>query len=222
VCVQLVVADTGKGIPEEDLLRVCEPFESSAGLGLGLAMVRRLVESMEGTFRLESQVGAGTKAIMTFPLERVVEGGRLLEPAAEVSAEPASDRARILVVEDNAINQKVALGFLKMIGCDTATADNGQQGIEALQGEEFDLVLMDCMMPVLDGYKATTSVRAGAAGEEHTSIPIIALTADDSPGARQACLKAGMDDYLTKPLRAERLRALLRIWLPPALRPAAE
>ena len=130
--------------------------------------------------------------------------------------------ARILVVEDNIVNQRVAVGFLKMISCEFETANNGLEAILRLSEEDFDLILMDCMMPEVDGYEATRRIRGGDSGESMMRIPIVALTADDSPDARQNCLRAGMDDYMTKPVRIERLRAMLRIWLPPGLRPAAE
>jgi len=234
--IQLSVSDTGCGIAEEDLARVCEAFERAngpeeEGLGLGLTVVRRLVEMMGGAFGLESRLGEGSTAILSFPLEAPVGEGAscpLSEAPGGVSDQgdprAAAPRtvARVLVVEDNEVNQKVAQGFLKMLGCEAVVAGNGQQALKHLAQGDFDLLLMDCMMPELDGYETTKCIRDGEAGEAYSSAPIIALTADDSPGARQNCLRAGMDDYMTKPVRIERLRSMLRIWLPPALRPPAE
>jgi len=221
----LSVTDEGAGIAPEDLARVVEPFQRMSdgeddGVGLGLTIVRRLAEIMGGSFELTSVVDEGSAATLRFPYMAMSDEASEPEVEEIVAAPPAT--ARVLVVEDNDVNQKVALGFLKMIGCESATAKNGLEGIEALANGAFDLVLMDCMMPELDGYEATSRIRSGAAGEGQAKVPIIALTADDSAGARQNCLRAGMDDYMTKPVRIDRLRAMLRIWLPPSLRPSAE
>ena len=215
------VEDTGVGIPPEDVDRVCEAFEcgdssSESGLGLGLTVVQRLVEMMGGSFVLTSTVGRGTRAEIRFSYNSISTMG---DAPNQVTADGLPVRARVLIVEDNEVNQKVALGFLKMIGCDTDVAWNGLQAIEQLSNSEFDLVLMDCMMPELDGYEATRRIRDGAAGEVRTKTPIIALTADDSPGARQNCLRSGMDDYMTKPVRVDKLREMLGIWLPVGMRP---
>ena len=220
--VQLEVTDTGAGIPAENLTRVCQAFESSdgaGGLGLGLALVRRLVECMGGTFQLESEVGKGTTARIGFPMDQAISPEAQVAAGAEVADNEGV--ARVLVAEDNEVNQRVAVGFLKMIGCEVEVADNGLEAISRLEQADFDLVLMDCMMPELDGYETTKSIRGGQAGEAYSSIPIIALTADDSPGARQNCLRAGMDDYMTKPVQIDLLRSALRTWLPPSLRPPA-
>ncbi|MFT6040701.1 MAG: signal transduction histidine kinase/CheY-like chemotaxis protein [Gammaproteobacteria bacterium] len=219
------VQDTGAGIAPENVDRVCEAFEcgdSSSGsgtsLGLGLTVVQRLVEMMGGSFHLTSTVDRGTRAEISFSYNSISATG---DAPTQVTADGLPVRARILVVEDNEVNQKVALGFLKMIGCDTDVAWNGLEAIERLTNSEYDLVLMDCMMPELDGYEGTRRIRDGAAGEARTKTPIIALTADDSPGARQNCLRAGMDDYMTKPVRIDTLRGMLRIWLPAGLRPGS-
>ena len=216
------VQDTGMGIATEDVDRVCEAFECGdtshqPGLGLGLTVVRRLVELMDGSFRLTSVVAQGSRATIRFPYNLFSAEGDA--PGGHPS-NGVSPRAKVLVVEDNAVNQKVALGFLRMIGCDTEVAWNGLQAIEQLSSADYDLVLMDCMMPELDGYEATRRIRDGAAGEVRAKTPIIALTADDSPGARQNCLRSGMDDYMTKPVRVDKLRTMLRIWLPAEVRPS--
>ena len=221
--VQLSVTDTGVGIAPENLTRACQAFESSgreAGRGMGLALVRRLVDLMGGTFRLDSELGRGTSVQVSFPLDRAIAPEVKEATAAETDV--GTEVAQVLVAEDNEVNQKVAEGFLKMIGCEVEVAENGLAVIERLGKGEYDLVLMDCMMPELNGYETTKHIRRGQAGEANASIPIIAMTADGSSGARQSCLRAGMDDYLTKPVRIDRLRAMLRTWLPPSLRPPAE
>jgi len=113
---------------------------------------------------------------------------------------------RILLVEDNKVNQKVALALMSKLGYASVAADNGQQALEVLAGADFDLVIMDLQMPVLDGLEATRKIRAGEAGWRNRDIPIIAMTAQASRHDRQACLNAGMNGYMAKPISSERLR----------------
>jgi len=132
------------------------------------------------------------------------------------SAWPAT--ARILVAEDNKINQALVSGLLEEFGLSFSLCDNGQQALECLstavsQQRPFSLVLMDCQMPVLDGFSASQAIRAGDAGAGNTSLPIIALTANAMAGDREKCLQAGMDDYLSKPIDPDVLEELLRKWL---------
>jgi len=117
----------------------------------------------------------------------------------------------ILVVEDNAVNQEVALGMLNKIGFQAEVADNGQEGVDALEAGNFDLVLMDCQMPVLDGYAATGKIRKREGNGHRT--PIIALTANAMTGDAEKCLAAGMDDYLSKPFEPEALEEKIVFWL---------
>lgn len=220
----IAVSDNGPGIASEDLDRVLEAFErghsnQGHGVGLGLTIVCRLTQMMGGTFTLASELGQGTTATLHFPITQVTDP-ECLEQLMTESFKPRA--ARILVVEDNMVNQRVAVGFLKMTDCEFETANNGLEAIMRLSEADFDMILMDCMMPEVDGYEATRRIRAGDSGASRMRIPIVALTADDSPDARQNCLRAGMDDYMTKPMRMERLLSMLRMWLPPGLRPAAE
>ena len=120
---------------------------------------------------------------------------------------------RILIVDDNAINQQVAIGLIEDFGSDIDTAENGRDAINALRSKQYDLVLMDCQMPVMDGYTATEEIRCGAAGETAKHIPIVAMTASAMAGDRDRCLLAGMDDYITKPLNPEELFPKLAYWL---------
>ena len=123
----------------------------------------------------------------------------------------AYNELRILVIEDNAVNQEVALGMLEKIGFQAEVADNGQIGLDRLEAEFFDLVLMDCQMPVLDGYAATRALREREQGSEH--MPVIALTANAMTGDAEKCLDAGMDDYLSKPFEAHALEEKIAFWL---------
>jgi CheY-like chemotaxis protein len=124
--------------------------------------------------------------------------------------------ARILVVEDNRTNQRVAQKMLEGLGYTADLQGNGQLGVDAHAARPYDLILMDCQMPMMDGYEASRAIRA-LTGEART-VPIIALTANALEGDRERCLAAGMDDYLTKPLKRERLRTALEQWLPAAQR----
>ena len=139
-------------------------------------------------------------------------------PAAEV-VEPVLD-APVLVAEDNEINRRVLAGMLRRIGYQPTFAVDGKEAVQLAQQQEFALILMDCQMPELDGYKATAAIRA--LGGRHRRVPILALTANALPEDRDACLRAGMDDFLTKPVKLDVLRSTARRWLTRGARPAAQ
>jgi two-component system sensor histidine kinase/response regulator len=139
-------------------------------------------------------------------------------PAAEV-VEPVLD-APVLVAEDNEINRRVLAGMLRRIGYQPTFAVDGKEAVQLAQQQEFALILMDCQMPELDGYKATAAIRA--LGGRHRRVPILALTANALPEDRDACLRAGMDDFLTKPVKLDVLRSTARRWLARGARPAAQ
>jgi signal transduction histidine kinase/CheY-like chemotaxis protein len=168
---------------------------------------------------------AGAALTLTRPLRRdpLYEGlghvlgvntrpGARTKRAGEPVKTDAKLRARVLVAEDNLVNQKVAVRSLEMLGCDAEVADNGALAIEALRQRDFDIVLMDCQMPVLDGFHASQRIRELEAGVKHT--PIIAMTANAMQGDRERCLAAGMDDYMPKPVTLDALDQTLRQWLP--------
>jgi CheY-like chemotaxis protein len=127
------------------------------------------------------------------------------------------DSTRVLLVEDNDINQLVAQGILEKIGLSCDVASNGVDAIRQLQlsdkANPFALILMDCQMPEMDGYEATSSIRSGGAGERYLNTPIIAMTANAMKGDKERCLAAGMNDYLSKPIDAEALKLMLQRWL---------
>ena len=127
------------------------------------------------------------------------------------SSQPTEHRARILLVEDNPVNQLVAKGMLSKLGCDVAVAAHGGEALSQLEQQDFDLVLMDCNMPVMDGYEASRQIRQS---ERWPDLPIVALTANAMPEERERCRAAGMNDYLAKPFRREELEALLDTWVP--------
>ena len=119
----------------------------------------------------------------------------------------------VLLVEDNPVNQAVALGLLEELGCEAVVAINGQEAVERFTEEKFDVVLMDCEMPVMDGFEATNAIRSQPGGA--SDIPIIALTANVVEGDRERCIESGMQDYLSKPISVENLHGTLKRWLPP-------
>jgi len=230
VMLRFEVRDTGIGIAPDQLDRVFEVFSQGdssttrrfGGSGLGLAIARQLVTIMGGEIRVESQPGQGSRFWFTTRLGRVEESGESVPAASEALATPRHlAHARVLLAEDNPVNQEVARNMLLLLGCEVEAVGDGLQAIEAMRRYAYDLVLMDCNMPNCDGYDATVEIRRleRARGGQHA--PIVAITANVMPGDRKRCLAAGMDDYLPKPLRQEDLKAVLERWLGgrPELRP---
>lgn len=208
------VCDTGIGIPREQLDRIFEPFFQGdarpsrrfGGTGLGLAIATRLTALMQGRLRVESEPGVGSCLVFELMLPRADT------PAAEAAPLPAAGAPRILVVEDNPTNQRVAEGMLRYLGCEVEIVGDGETALSHLEGGagRYDLVLMDCQLPVMDGFEATRRWRALETGGR---LPIIALTAHAEDEMAKACREAGMDAVLTKPFRREALAALLSEWL---------
>ena len=223
------ITDTGIGIPLDRQNQLFEAFIQAdgsttrkfGGTGLGLTISRQLSSLMGGSIGVNSTPGKGSEFWFTIKLERGAK------PEAEgAEAHPGSlassltsgtvdlvGKPHILLVEDNIVNQKMALGILRKINVTVDTANNGQEAVQALCGKHFDLVLMDCMMPEMDGYEATGVIRSKTSKVRDHQIPIIAMTANAMDGDRQKCLQAGMDDYISKPVRPKVLRQVLAKWL---------
>jgi signal transduction histidine kinase/ActR/RegA family two-component response regulator len=222
LCVE--VRDTGIGIAADDLPRLFTPFtqvdasttRQYGGTGLGLTISRRLAELMGGTIEVSSTPGVGSSFRVEIPF--VVEAPTLAAP--EVSGLPATPLTverpvRVLVAEDNSVNQVVASAMLKRLGVSADLVDNGQAAVAAMERGFYDLVLMDCRMPVMDGYEACRAIRRRESEEDGLPhVPIIAMTASAIQGDREHCLEVGMDDYLAKPVRLTDLSAVLQRWLP--------
>ena len=217
--VRFEVHDTGIGIPAEGQSQLFQPFTQMdgtttrrfGGTGLGLAISRQLVELMGGTIGLASEVGRGSQFWFELPLRKAsaVRGDEPSLPVSDLRNTSGLAGLKILVVEDNPVNQIVARRLLEKAGCTVEVANNGCEALQRLAGVRYDLVLMDCQMPEMDGYTATQQIRAGQVAGANPRIPIIALTAYAMQGDREKCLAAGMDEYVTKPLRLEQLSAAL-------------
>ena len=219
VHLRVSVSDTGIGIPAEAQARVFDPFsqvDGSAarrhgGTGLGLAIVRDLVALFGGEVGVDSAPGRGSTFWFTAPLATARADELRADDEAEAEERDGGAPSRILIAEDNHINQEVIAAIVTELGHRADVVADGVEAIAALENVPYDLVLMDCQMPRMDGYRATELIRQQLGGERR--VPIIAMTADAVDGARQRCLRAGMDDYVSKPLRPSDVAALLRRWL---------
>ncbi len=221
VRVRLEVNDTGIGIPEESQRKLFNSFTQAdgsttrkyGGTGLGLAIVRQLVTMMRGRLGVDSEVGKGSSfwVEIAFEIPQNVEIEKQEERAKEVIE---SLQGHILLVEDNPVNQIVAKKMLEKSGLSYEVANNGEEAITRLKlSHEFDLVLMDCQMPVLDGYAATETLREMESDNGDKRLPVIAMTANAMEGDREKCLSAGMDDYISKPVNQQALKSTLSKWL---------
>ena len=229
IVLRFVVRDTGIGIPEdkqEILFQKFTQMDTSTarhfgGTGLGLAIVKQLVQLMDGEIGVSSAVGLGSEFWFT-----ACFAASLRVPSAAVvpvtSPEPSKvsgprlhwSEVRILLVEDNLVNQKVACGFLAKLSLQVDVVTNGIQAIQALATTPYDLVLMDVQMPEMDGLEATRLIRAPRSAVLNPAIPIIAMTANAMPRDQQICLEVGMNDYIPKPVTPQSLVIALEKWLP--------
>jgi CheY-like chemotaxis protein len=219
--VRFTVSDTGIGIPAEKQQVIFSPFEQAdrsttrkyGGTGLGLAISTQLVRLMHGTIEVDSPwIGETGRPVRgtAFHFTITFGSGTPPEPAEEEASATATRALCVLVAEDNSVNQMLASRLLQKLGHSVLGASNGDEAVRLFDRETPDLVLMDVQMPVMDGFEATSAIRArDERSGRHT--PIIALTAHALQGYREECLRAGMDDYLTKPIKIGDLaRAIAR------------
>ncbi|MGC8785373.1 MAG: ATP-binding protein, partial [Armatimonadota bacterium] len=218
--VRLAVRDTGIGIPPERLGSIFDAFTQAdssttrryGGTGLGLTICKRLAELMGGHIHVQSEVGAGSTFWVELPLPvaETVPQPVQTDPSPQERTDIAAG-LRILLVEDNEVNRKVAVRMLERLGCEVDIAHHGQEAVEKTAGQQYDIVFMDVHMPQMDGYEATRLIREHESGSGKHHV-IIAMTADAMEGDREQCLQAGMDDYLSKPFKESDLRAMLARW----------
>ncbi len=216
---RFAVSDTGIGIPYDAQPRLFEAFTQAeesttrkyGGTGLGLAISKRLAELMGGAIGAESVPGCGSTFWFTVDLKRAEPPCRNLRPSIVKPLPQPRHKGSVLVAEDNLINQKVALSLLSHLGYQAEVVQNGAEAVERLKQREYDVILMDCQMPVMDGFEATRAIRQAQCGLSRT--PIIAVTANALTGERERCLAAGMDDYLPKPVSRDALHNTIQRWL---------
>jgi signal transduction histidine kinase/ActR/RegA family two-component response regulator len=238
--IRFSVRDTGIGIPENRQDILFSPFSQVdgsttrryGGTGLGLAISKQLAELMDGGIGMESKVGVGSTFWFTAVFEKQmarpvssddepmsIEGTGAIDRIVTMPAISQSfkSKIRILVAEDNAVNQKVAQALLGKMGLQSDVVANGREAVNALQTTPYDLVLMDCQMPEMDGYEATSKIRQLGSKALNPCIPIIAMTALAMHGDREKCILAGMNDFIAKPVLRRELVAMLARWLPIAV-----
>ncbi|MFC3094040.1 response regulator [Alteromonas sediminis] len=212
------VTDTGIGMDSSQLAQLFQPFhqvdnsttKSVQGTGLGLVICRQILKLMEGKIDVTSQPDKGSTFYFEVPLSRATEQDKPQPDNRENKFNIAG--MSVMVVEDNDINQAILIDMLESLKVKVQLAEDGKQAIEQLQRlnpNDIDVILMDCQMPVLDGYDTTKHIRSGKAGVVWQSVPVIALTANALDGDREKCIAAGMNDYLSKPVNKSRLQATI-------------
>ena len=222
------VADDGIGVSADQQHKLFQPFSqvdasytrSHAGTGLGLSIVRSLAQLMGGDVGVESKEGRGSRFWFSIRAEALSpdhdESAHRESPAGGVSGADTGSLAgrNVLLVEDNDANRKVMEAMLAKLGMRVDHAENGQAALDAIQGGRVpDLVLMDCQMPVMDGFEATIQLRRWQTRAQLPHLPVIALTANAFEGDRKRCMEVGMDDFMSKPVNMDALRLMLEKWL---------
>lgn len=227
---RIEVEDSGIGLTREVQDRLFNAFvmadpsnqRKQGGMGLGLALSSQLVRHMNGGIGVQSELGKGSTFWVEIPFRKSAQKSktRHQEPAPprrqycpQATQAGAGAARKILVVEDNKVNQLVAVTRLEKLGYDVEVANDGKAAVETFQRQHYDLILMDCQMPVMDGFEATTLIRQLESRHERQHTPIIALTAHVAPEDMSLCLQVGMDGFLRKPLKQELLVEALEQWL---------
>jgi signal transduction histidine kinase/ActR/RegA family two-component response regulator len=223
VCFEVV--DSGPGVTADAQMRLFQPYGQGdasiarrfGGQGLGLSICKELLGLMNGSIEVESQPGAGSTFRVTVPLARANHEGHQLTSTESTGQANLPAGLKVMLVEDDPVNQLVMEAVLRDLGVQVLTADSGEQALDLMEQRTVDLVLMDCRMPEMDGLTTTRHWRDKEARLQRARVPVIGLTGDVYSGAREACLKAGMDDYLTKPASRADIGAVLARWAPEAL-----
>ena len=230
---RFTVTDSGVGIAPDVRHRLFQPFSQVdgsttriyGGTGLGLSICKQLVDLMQGTIGVKSELGSGSSFWFAIPF---LPSSQTADVSAERTsvgndrrAAARSRRERLLLADDNAINTLLAIKQFKQLGFDIAVVNNGQEAVDAFTSERFDVIFMDCHMPVMDGFNATRTIRELELNLG-VRVPIVAMTANAQAEDREACLNAGMDDYVAKPVSLADLHAVLERWLPAGRQDAPE
>jgi len=226
---EIDVKDSGIGIPPEKIDSIFDKFNQvdgtstkrHEGTGLGLAISKQLVEKMNGDISVSSVLGEGSTFSIRLPLpvsSEVITNHSITEQNQEIAHNPGSasqeaTQCRILVVEDSLVNQEVVKQFLEAVDCQIVIATNGQEAINFTENQEYDLILMDCQMPIVDGFEATRRIREREKEKRCGRTPIIALTANAYESDREKCLGVGMDDFLSKPFALVDFEKTVTKWL---------
>ena len=210
------VSDTGKGIPAELQADIFKPFAQGdgykmrEGVGLGLAIVRKLTDLMHGEIELNSREGEGTVFRVVLPMRRGDHQTCTLPKRYDDTLEPLPEKTKVLVVEDDKINMLVLRKLFREIGVEIAEASDGQEGLEKLRQARFDLILTDVQMPVMSGIEMTGAIRNAPEFREVADIPIVALSAFAMKEDRETFIRSGMTDTLAKPIGFKELFKALR------------
>ncbi len=221
ITLQLIISDSGIGISEEDLGKIFDPFRqldttysrSYGGMGNGLSICQELVGMMGGEIVPNSQLNKGSQFIIKLPYTTINQ-----EQLKDVRQDNITEFVNIkrgnrnmLIVEDNRVNQMILEHVLTKLGFEVSVAENGVEALKKSEQGDFAAILMDCQMPLMDGFEATRQIRLSKG--INSDIPIIAVTANAMSGDRQVCLNAGMNDYLAKPVKEEQMQRCLDLWL---------
>jgi signal transduction histidine kinase len=212
------VRDSGIGISSESLELMFNAFQQAdssisrryGGTGLGLPIARTLAERMGGTLRAQSEEGRGSVFTLEIPLALYKQTLLTLAAPRALNGKGHGEGRNVLLVEDNPVNQTVIEAMLRSLGFTVSVATDGAQAVRSAEGSDFEVILMDCRLPVIDGYEATRQIRRLPG---RSDVPIIALTANALQGDRETCLSAGMNDYLAKPFKRNDLQQILQRWV---------
>jgi CheY-like chemotaxis protein len=216
------IRDTGIGIPLDKVDRLFTPFtqidegmnRKYGGTGLGLAISKDIVELMGGKIGVKSNENAGSTFWFTVKFQKQVkESSKSPEKNIIITQSDDNLPGRILVVEDNITNQFVAKSILKKLGYKADIVSSGYECIDALKQKEYCAIFMDCQMPDIDGFQTTSKIRKGENGIKDPDIVIIAFTAHAMEGYKDLCLKAGMNDYISKPIKISEMKRVLNQWI---------
>ncbi|MBF0128279.1 MAG: response regulator, partial [Magnetococcales bacterium] len=221
-CLEVRIRDTGVGMDADQIDYLFLPFTQAdgsttrrfGGTGLGLSITKKLIELMGGTIRVSSQPGRGSDFHLELPIALPRAGSGQPVDLHGNESRKNLDHVRVLLVEDDVLNQVVLSRMFRQLGIEVTLAFNGQEGLDAVEEGRLDVVFMDCHMPVMDGLTACRELRAREARQQRPPLPVIALTAMAMASDREACLQAGMSDFLSKPTTLQGLEEVLLRWAP--------